>query len=279
VGTTNGVLLPYPELTDTADGPDAVNKLANAVEDYFFDRIMPAGVTRWLGYYWGAGTNFPTVVQGLKSGDTYFHTGLGCLMGYDGTNWRQREKTEVPSATARNTINANYSTLMYPGFQVVQSDVGRTYEWSGAVWNPVVNLPGVRLTKAGTTPTGAGGWTILPFDNPGALSNNAAGMWASGNPSHLVAPERGLYRAMVGANNCNNLQLRLNSGGSSSNGTMVAAATNSAALGYLNAVGDAIPMSAGDYVEPFCFTTAAGAVGTAAGYVAYFSLVFAGQLY
>jgi hypothetical protein len=83
-------------------------------------------------YYWGSGTSFPTL--GLGSGDTYFHTGLGCLMGWDGVNWRQREATEVASLTARDTISTTYSSLLYAGFKVLVA--GTEYIWNGSKWLP-----------------------------------------------------------------------------------------------------------------------------------------------
>lgn len=134
MGATNGLGLPIPELTEMADGPDAISDLANATEDYFYDRILPAGITRHPSYHWGSGTTFPTT--GLMAGDTYFHTGLGGLMRYSGVAWRQTEMFEVANAAARNVISTNYSSLLYRGFRVYEADKGYIREWdpTGSLW-------------------------------------------------------------------------------------------------------------------------------------------------
>lgn len=90
MGATDALALPFPELTQTADGPDAFSDLANAVEDYFYDRILPAGVTRAPSYHWGSGTNPPlAATPGLRNGDTFFHSGQNTLLSFNGTDWRQ----------------------------------------------------------------------------------------------------------------------------------------------------------------------------------------------
>lgn len=133
MAVTNGLALPIPELTDTADGPDAISDLANAVEDYVYDRILPTGVTRYPTHHWGSGTGFPSA--GLpKAGDTYLHNGLGCMMRYNGTAWRQAEMTTVSSSAARIAISDNYSTLLHQGFEVYNSDTGNRRQWDSGAW-------------------------------------------------------------------------------------------------------------------------------------------------
>lgn len=130
---TNGLSLPIPDLTEAADGPDAIGDLANAIEDYVYDRILPAGVTRYPNHHWGAGTSLPTLAQGARAGDRYRHTGLGCRMVFDGTNWLQDEISVVGNAAARDAISTNYGSLLYYGFRV-RADLNRTYEWTGGFW-------------------------------------------------------------------------------------------------------------------------------------------------
>lgn len=88
MGATNALALPFPELTETADGPDAFKELADAVEDYFYDRVLPAGITRRPVYFWGSGSTPPTASPALFEGDTYAHTGWGALLAWSGTAWR-----------------------------------------------------------------------------------------------------------------------------------------------------------------------------------------------
>jgi hypothetical protein len=144
VGSTNGVLLPIPELTESADGPKAVNDLANAVEDYFYDRVLPTGVVRYPIHHWGSGTALPTVANGVKTGDTYLHTGLGCMMRFiTGTTWRQAEPALVASLAARDAIATNYSGLLYDGFEVhMQAGAsGEKFRWNGSIFRRITNLP------------------------------------------------------------------------------------------------------------------------------------------
>jgi hypothetical protein len=90
VALTDGLKLPIPELTEGADGPAAFGSLANAVEDYAYDRILPTGVTRWPGHHWGSVTTLPTGTS-VKRGDTAWYATYNVLVAYDGTNWRQAE--------------------------------------------------------------------------------------------------------------------------------------------------------------------------------------------
>lgn len=103
MGATNALALPFPELTDLADGPDAFADLANAAEDYFYDRIKPAGILRTPVFHWGDGTAPPDgATPGLQRGDTYFHTGQSAQLAWNGTAWRQAAFPGVGSETAPN---------------------------------------------------------------------------------------------------------------------------------------------------------------------------------
>lgn len=144
MGSTNGVLLPIPELTEAADGPKLASDLANSIEDYFFDRIISAGaasagVVRYLPYHWGAGTTFPYSTAGAREGDLYRHTGLGCTMrcitaGTTQANgvWKQAETSVVASAAARLAISTNYAAQLHDGFRVYQQDTRMHWYWNVA---------------------------------------------------------------------------------------------------------------------------------------------------
>lgn len=194
MAVTNGLALPIPELTDTADGPDAISDLANATEDYVYDRILPAGVTRYLTHHWGAGTAFPTAAQGVKAGDTFTHTGLACTMrAVDPTAttpvWRQITMAEVASLAARDAISTNYTALLHQGFRVRQTDLGILWEWTGAYWTALSTIRG----KSWCTVSGAiinGGYAII---QQGA-SRLFGGVTFSAASNGLVVPVDGHYK-------------------------------------------------------------------------------------
>lgn len=130
MGATNGLGLPFPELTEMADGPDALSDLANATEDYVYDRILPGGVTRYPTHYWGSGTTFPTTANGVKSGDEFYHSGLLCVMKFIGSVWRQSSPSSVANRAALLALSTNYASALHDGFRVLQTDMD--YEW---VWD------------------------------------------------------------------------------------------------------------------------------------------------
>jgi hypothetical protein len=97
MGTTANLKLPYPEAGDGADGPAALSALSQAIEDYFFSRSLPTGVTRMPNYYWGAGTAFPT--GAVQPGDSFTRTDLGALYVFvGGTSWVAQRATFVQTA-------------------------------------------------------------------------------------------------------------------------------------------------------------------------------------
>lgn len=155
MGVTTNLKLPYPELTDAVDGPTSFDALAQGVEDYFYRRILPAGVTRMPVYNWGAGSSFPS---GAASGDTFTHMGLGpSLMRWNGAAWRQAEPAEVANQTQRLALSTGANaSLLYSGFSVHQADTNVTYEWDGTgTWN--VRARQLIRTGTGTIAIGAAG--------------------------------------------------------------------------------------------------------------------------
>jgi hypothetical protein len=164
VAATNGLALPIPELTDTADGPDGFSDLANAVEDYFFDRILPVGVTRYPGHSWGSVTGLPTT--GTKLGDTCYHTGLKsfmvCLTDGGGT-WRQLRPGIVTNEVEVQAIadNGALNTLLHQGFTLEATATkaravwdGTRFIWFDRVWQtytPVVAVGGTNTWTPGNS--------------------------------------------------------------------------------------------------------------------------------
>jgi hypothetical protein len=125
VATTDGLKLPIPELTDTADGPNAVSNLANAVEDYAFDRLLPTGVTRYPAHDWGAVTTLPTGT-GVRIGDTAFYTPFQVMVIWDGANWRQLGIRAVAS----NDNTPGFYTGQYRELADPAGGTGRLQRWS-----------------------------------------------------------------------------------------------------------------------------------------------------
>jgi len=189
VGATNALLLPFPELTEAADGPDAFSDLANAVEDYVYDRILPAGVTRYLPHHWGSGATLPTTVLGARDGDTYFHTGLACSMRLTNGSWRQLAVSDVANTAARVAISTNYPSLIYSGFRVREVDNNRVWEWTGVFWKIISPLPIVSAYQTVDRLAGQS-WTQVICDtvryDPWGQYNAGLGVFG--------APVTGMYR-------------------------------------------------------------------------------------
>lgn len=181
MGSTNGVLLPYPELTETADGPAALAGLANSIEDYFFDRVLPGGITRYVPYHWGTGTTYPTTGGGLKAGDTYYHSTLGCTMRYTGSVWRQSHLATL-TAVQRQALT---SAILHDGFEVFETDTDRVVYWNGSRWR-------LRTAEAtGTTGGTNSGWAGTTF------------AWVAGLGAKIVIPADGIARRWQAVANCN----------------------------------------------------------------------------
>lgn len=205
---TDALKLPIPELTETADGPDAFSDLANAVEDWAYDRILPAGVTRYLPHYWGPLASFPTT--GIKAGDTFRHTALGGAMleaivdGGGAGNWRLLLPGEVAGKAARDALSADLTlrAVFPPGFRVREADTGRTLEWSVplSIWHIVSGQKPYFLAhpKSGDVAQPiSGGWQEIfvpgeEIDTDGAFNPVAGNIPVS---SRFVAPLTGYYRA------------------------------------------------------------------------------------
>lgn len=97
MGATPQLKLPFPELNDMADGPDAFSDLNAMIEGYFYDRTLPTGVTRAPTYYWGAGAALPTSAA-LRAGDTYLLSGR-LMMFVSGTTWAEVGRPSFVSTT------------------------------------------------------------------------------------------------------------------------------------------------------------------------------------
>lgn len=81
----------------------------------------------------GTGTAFPTT--DLHRGDVYHHTGLGCLMVWTGTAWRQATEPTVADTAALTSISTTYSALLYDGFTVWVADQDSQVTWNAASWD------------------------------------------------------------------------------------------------------------------------------------------------
>jgi hypothetical protein len=142
VGVTPGLKLPYPELTEIADGPDALNDLATAVEGYTYNRVLPAGVTRMPGYYWGERNTAPLYTEGARIGDTYWDLGVYCLRrARYGTSptaiiWEQAGESVVANETVRRALSTNQATRdrLSTSHVVRVEDSGFTWRWQSNQW-------------------------------------------------------------------------------------------------------------------------------------------------
>lgn len=200
MGATDALKLPIPELTDTADGPDAISDLANAVEDYVYDRVLPSGVTRYPLHFWGSGTALPTSVSGAKAGDTYYHTGLACTMrcispgATAATNiWRQAEVAIVANLATRDAMSANYSAILHDGFEVEVLAVtgppalpAAKYRWQTNSWViPNTGLPLAVLRQTIQSGSYPAGWGAIALD---LAQLDTHGGWASGANTRWTCP-------------------------------------------------------------------------------------------
>lgn len=113
------------------------------------------GTTSRLPQHWGSGTTLPALGAGTSINDSYYHTGLGCIMRWDGTVWRQVGRTEVNSTAARDTIATNYGGsggLLYYGFTVFDTSTNLTWIYNNSGWTFPQSTP-IYIQTA--QPTGA----------------------------------------------------------------------------------------------------------------------------
>lgn len=166
------------------------------------------------------------------------------------------------------------------GMHVYVIESGRTLVRVGVgaagSWQIVAPMPGLELTKAAVQATAAAAWVLVTWDAPGPLPPSGAGMWNSGTPHRLVAAATGRHAVLAAVNGINNLQVRKNSNGSSTAGSMVAGDAISGPA-YGQALRREFTLQLGDHLEVFSYRTAAGDVGPVAGYVANFSLSYLGR--
>jgi hypothetical protein len=188
VGVTNGLALPIPELTEGADGPAAFGALANGVEDYILDRILPGAVTHYPVHHWGSGTALPTAANGVKQGDLYLHTGLGCTMRFiSGTTWRQAEPAQVANLAARDALATNYAGLLYDGFELqVLAVVGPPavvsshWRWNAGTWVVTEMARAMLYANANSAVASASTWFTLILQAETVDTHNGHALNATG---------------------------------------------------------------------------------------------------
>lgn len=97
----------------------------------------------------GTGTALPTVAgdgSALRRGDVYLHTGLGSLMVWAGSGWKQTTTSGIDPAS----LAATYSAILPFGFRVLYN--GADYVWDGAGWETVPSLIGAAAPLVGSLP-------------------------------------------------------------------------------------------------------------------------------
>lgn len=122
-----------------------------------------------IAHHWGSGTTFPTT--GMVAMDTYAHTGLQSLMRWNGAAWRQVERAELNSKAAQDAIVANYSSLLYGGFEVYRADQAILYRYSAGQWF-VDKWSGTDRTMggAGVSVHGVSSNVNIPNQSPTAIA-------------------------------------------------------------------------------------------------------------
>jgi hypothetical protein len=165
VTTTDGLKLPVPDLTDPADGPDAFLDLGNAVEDYLLDRILPPGITRYPGHFWGSviGNDLSVGPAGVKEGDIGISSLLNnCRMIWTSSGWRQL--TIISVNNAGGGINGFASGISgagsaaHEGLRVWDTDLDRLFACTGgAAFTLIGGKPGSLLSAGATAQAN---WTL-----------------------------------------------------------------------------------------------------------------------
>lgn len=256
---TDGLKLPIPDLTQSADGPAAVNDLANAMEDWAYDRILPSGVTRAPTLYWGSVTVLPSGTS-VKRGDTAYYSTYSVMVMYDGANWRQCEIPTVSPGSGDTVVGfyhgqvRDHSVL---GFQ--RWDANNTVWGSVDLGKPLAMLNGVNASGG----IASGAWTNVPLPtvrksigvDTTTTSNRVtiqkAGWYnVHGIVSFAIATGSGAGRRIAGYY-VNGVIAPFGQG------TVYATVSNGS-----NVVGPVTPMllSAGDYVQLFAYQDS-GAAG------------------
>lgn len=114
------------------------------------------------GDYAGNYASLPAAADGVTVGDTLRHTGLNCLLIYNGGEadaahkWRQLDVSLVADRTERLTLaNATMITILHDGFLVHEIAGNRRYSWDGVGTWIVEGGP----HQAPETSIAAGVWT------------------------------------------------------------------------------------------------------------------------
>jgi len=199
VAETQNLKLQIPELTETADGPDAFRDLAQGVEDYVYNRVLPTGVLRAPEAYWGSAGSLPNNAA-VRVGDTATHTGLRCLMvctalTANGPFWEQLRPAVVSTASERLLISQQFKELLTYGFTVLENTnatSGRAWEWRGFYWHLTGGRPpSVSAYRLGPGSTGRFAYTTIGMER--TKDADTWNMLQGGG--FLVAPVTGAYRA------------------------------------------------------------------------------------
>lgn len=176
----------YVDTTIAGYVPNTAKGVASGIATLDGSGFLTAGQTpQYLHQHRGSGTTLPT--GAARAGDTYFHTGLNCLMGYDGTNWRQRERAEVSGYANVTAISTNYAAAIYSGFEVLDTATNLVWCWNGTVWDTRGLILGKAWGTAGIVAGIASGTMTVPF----TTSRTTGGItYATGR---LTLPVDGLW--------------------------------------------------------------------------------------
>lgn len=136
--------LASPTFTGTVTVPTPAAAGAATTKGYVDGQWATPPDARAVPRLHGSGTTFPTGAS-LLTGDTYFHTGLGCLMYYNGSAWRQ---VDIPTFVYSSRPTG---AALYAGFQAYFTFAGRAgsgvFTYDGSNWR---NAAASDYTPAGT---------------------------------------------------------------------------------------------------------------------------------
>lgn len=239
---------PIPSTGNASVDPDAVT--------FYIGRgsTDPGASAMWLQTERSAGTT--SAIYGTVS--------------FSGTN--PVSVNGFPGASPAQIISSAQRTDTTPKFSVDATglllvDVIRSPYTTGSYLR--TRSPGAMLRKNTSTSAATGSYTLISWDGSFSASNVDSTVWNSSDATKLYAPVTGRYRitgSIVFATNATGyrgLNIRMNSGGSVSNGSNIDHFMVQAANGTITAVPfaqDEIYMTAGDYLELFAVQGSGGAL-------------------
>lgn len=253
-----GITVPTGQVVTLTDAPAAATAAAN--KGYVDGLFTSPPTSRKLAAYWGSGTAFPAT--NIAAGDTYLHTGLGGLMTYNGSAWKQEEIPTVANATARTNISTNYPSLLYVGFQVYQSDIGVGWKWTGSEWaaiDPVYGKMWWNNGFSGSVGTSTLNVAMNASRTVGGFTFNAT------TPSRLIIPFDAMYRlvsrayATSGSGYDISFQVLRTRASVADAQVQAVSFTKASTVDYQPSMEDTIPLKAGDYLYMAVQSTFAGA--------------------